>query len=118
MQMLISKAATRTKSGVLLELSFVDAKKAHLSPRCEQDVYLRLPDEANPRHGKCGKLTHWLFMFRPAQVWEALHAKKMEESGFTRGLRSSVAFCHEGRDLAVVVHGDDFTFSGVDKDLD
>ena len=29
-----------------------------------------------------------------------------------------MTFYHEGRDLSCVVHGDDFTFSGLDEDLD
>ena len=38
--------------------------------------------------------------------------------GFVRGVGTSVAFQHPERDLACAVHGDDFTFSGEDKDLD
>ena len=64
-------------------------------------------------------MVHWLYGFRPAaQAWESLYAKKMEAVGFVRGQGSSVAFWHPGRDLACVVHGDDFTFSGMDDDLD
>ena len=94
---------------------FADVKKAHLNPLCDQDVYLWLPDEA----GKCGKLVHWLCGFRQAaQAWENHDAKKMEDVGFVRGVGTSVAFQYPERDLACAVHGDDFTFSGEDKDLD
>ena len=54
LRMLISKTATVTKGGGWRKLFFVDVKKAHLNPKCEQDVYFWLPDEANPQAGKCG----------------------------------------------------------------
>ena len=38
--------------------------------------------------------------------------------GIVRGIGTSVACQHPERDLACAVHGDDFTFSGEDKDLD
>jgi hypothetical protein len=119
LRILISKAATVTKDGGWRKLLFVDVKKAHLNPKCEQDVYFWLPDEAGPKQGMCGKLVHWLYGFRPAaQAWETHYATKMEEVGFVRGQGISVAFWHPDRDLACVVHGDDFTFSGMEEDLD
>ncbi len=51
--MLVAKPATMTKDGGCRKLLFVDVKKAHLNPKCEQDVYFWLPDEANPKEGKC-----------------------------------------------------------------
>jgi hypothetical protein len=39
-----SRAATRRKGGRYRKLRF-DAKKAHLNPKCEEDVYLELPEE-------------------------------------------------------------------------
>ena len=46
------------------------------------------------------------------------YAGKFEEVGFERGVSCGVVYYHPGRDLALVVHGDDFTFCGVDADLD
>ena len=64
-------------------------------------------------------MVHWLCGFRQAaQAWENHYARKMEDVGFVRGIGTSVAFQHPERDLACAVHGDDFTFSGEDKDLD
>jgi hypothetical protein len=89
-----------------------------LNPKCEEDVFIELPAEARAAPGICGKLNHWLYGFRPAaQAWERLYAGKFEGAGFERGFGSSVAFWHRERDLACVVHGDDFTFSGFDEDL-
>jgi hypothetical protein len=117
-RMLISRTASRRKDGRFKKMLFVDARKAHLNPKCEEDVYIELPAEAGAELGKCGKLNYWLYGCRPAaQAWESLYSEKFIEAGFERGLGSSVSFWHRERDLACVVHGDDFTFSGFDVDL-
>ena len=106
--MLISKTCTATKNGHKRKMLFVDVKKAHLNPLCDQDVYFWLPDEVGPSPGKCGRLVHWLCGFRQAaQSWENHYARKMEDVGFVRGIGTSVAFQHPERDLASAVHGDD-----------
>ena len=119
-RMLLSKAASLHRSGKRRKLLFIDVKKAHLNPVCDQDVYFELPEEANPQPGKVGKLIFWLYGFRPAaQAWENCYAAKfVEEANFERGIGSSVSFWQKSRDLACVVHGDDFTFCGFDEDLD
>ena len=93
-------------------------KKAHLNPKCEGDVFIKLPEEAGAPPGTCGKLNYWLYGFRPAaSAWEKHYSGKLEEIGFTRGVSSGVVFYHKARDISLVVHGDDFTFCGGDKDL-
>jgi hypothetical protein len=49
-RMLLSKAATRGKKG-WRKLMFIDVKKAHLNPRCEEDVYIELPEECGAPPG-------------------------------------------------------------------
>ena len=115
---LISRTASRNNYEKVKKMLFIDAKKAHFNPKCDEDVYIELPAEAGAPTGMCGKLNHWLYGFRPAaQAWESLYAQKFEEAGFERGSGSPVAFWHRDRDLSCVVHGDDFTFSGFDADL-
>ncbi len=97
----------------------MDARKAHLKPLVEGDVYIQLPEEAGAAAGMCGKLVHWIYGMRPtAQAWESLYAGKMEGAGFKRGKGSAVMFYHEGRDISGLVHGDDFVFVGDDEDFD
>ena len=92
---------------------FVDARKAHLNPRCEKDEYIELPSECGAGEGMCGKLNFWLYGFRPAAAaWEKHYSRLFEEVGFERGRSCGVVFYHEGRDLSLAVHGDDFTFCG------
>ena len=45
-QLLISRAATMVKGKLVRKLLFIDAKKAHLNPKCKEDVCIQLPDEA------------------------------------------------------------------------
>ena len=117
-RLLISRAATRVKGRLTRKLLFIDAKKAHLNPRCKEDVYIQLPEEAEGGAGKCGKLNFWLYGFRPAaQAWENHYAEKFEGAGFKRGEACAVIFYHTERDLSCAVHGDDFTFCGEEEDL-
>ena len=113
---LLSRAVSGHKCRKVL---FIDVKKAHLNPKCEQDVFIELPVEANPSPGKCGKLLHWLYGFRPAaQAWESHYSGNLEEAGFRRGIASPVVFWHPELDISCVVHGDDFTFVSECKGLD
>ena len=96
-----------------------DVKKAHLNPDCQGDVYIELPDEVGAGEDKVGKLRRWLYGFRPAAAaWENHYAAKLEEVGFKRGLATPVSFYHPKKDVNLVVHGDDFTFTGEQAALD
>ena len=114
-RMLLSTAATCTSGRKLL---FIDAKKAHLNPKCEQDVYVELPEEAGCGPGICGKRNYWLHGFRPAAAaWEKLYSEKLMGCGFERLVICAVVFYHRGRDVSCVVHEDDFNFCGGQEDL-
>ena len=116
-RILMSKAATRRQDNTK-KLMFIDAKKAHINPECKDKVYIKLPEECRSEMGKCGRLKHWLYGFRPAaQAWENFYAEKLEKFGFKRGVASPVIFRHEEKDMDCVVHGDDFTVCGFDADL-
>ena len=75
-RMLFSKAATRRRGRRRRKLLFIDVKKAHLNPKCEEDVYIELPEECGAPLGMCGKLNFWLYGFRKAaSAWEAFIQK-------------------------------------------
>ena len=121
-RMALSRAVTRSRhadgSRKVRKIMFVDAKKAHLNPVCQDDVFIELPVEAGAGEGVCGQLVHWLYGCRPAaQAWEKFYAAKLEGVGFARGDACGVVFYHEARDLCCVCHGDDFTLVGEDADL-
>ncbi len=119
MRLMISRQATRRQDGRERKTMYLDIKKAHLTPKCEQDVYVELPEEAEVAPDECGKLIHWLYGCRPAaQAWEEHYSGVLGAYGFKRLKSVPVAFVHPVRDMMAVVHGDDFVFVGVDEDLD
>eukprot|EP00973_Karenia_brevis_P035143 4848496-Karenia_brevis.AAC.1 len=52
-----------------------------------------------------------------AAAWEKCYAEKFSGVVFSRGVSGGIVFYHPERDLSLVVHGDDFTFYGLDEDL-
>ena len=98
-RLLFSRAATRRPDGRYRKLMLIDAKKAHLNPRCEEDVFIELPRECGAKPNMCGKLVYWLYGFRPASAaWEKHYAELLEKEGFTRGQACGVVFYHEKKD--------------------
>ena len=119
MRFIMSRQATHRKDGRERKSMYLDIKKAHAIPLCEQDVYVELPGEAEVEDDECGKLIHWLYGCRPAaQAWEEHYSALLKNHGFKRLKSVPVAFVHETRDMSGVVHGDDFVWEGIDEDLD
>ena len=117
-RIILSKAATRRRDGRYRKVLFIDAQKAHLNPRCEEDIFIDLPKECGTAEGYCGKLIYWLYGFRPAAAaWEKRYSGLLESVGFVRGVSYGVVFYHADRDISLAVHGDDFTFCGLEEDL-
>ena len=117
--MLLSCAATgRTSSRGGKKVRVIDAKKAHLHAFAVRELYVELPPECR-RPGWCGLLRRCLYGTRDApSQWEKFMAAQLERMGFARGKASPSCFFHRIRDLRCVVHGDDFSFCGLEKDLD
>eukprot|EP00973_Karenia_brevis_P016808 2302418-Karenia_brevis.AAC.1 len=69
--MLMSRAITKRSDGKSRKLMFIDGKKAHLNPVCDEDVYLELPEECHCPPGYCGKFVYWMYGMRgAAAAWE------------------------------------------------
>ena len=98
------------------KIMFVDVRKAHLIPPCDEEVYVKLPEEFGCR---VVKLRRWLYgMRRAANRWEEFYTKKLKEAGFIQGVASPVIFYNPVTGVRVVVHGDDFTYSGKHRQLE
>ena len=66
-----------------------------------------------------GKLIKSMYGTRDAaQNWEEHYSNVHLEIGFQQGLSSTCVFRHRERNVTVVIHGDDFTALGKEKDLD
>ena len=50
-RVILSRAATETSTRERRKVVFIDAKKAHLNPRCLDEVYIELPAECGARGG-------------------------------------------------------------------
>jgi len=61
MRFLVSRAATVGPRNVKKKMLFIDVRKAHWIPKCEEDVYVDLPKEAKCGDDECGKLKYWLY---------------------------------------------------------
>ena len=57
-------------------------------------------------------------MRKAAAGWEEDYAKRMVAEGFKRGRGAPTVVYNKGTEIRVVVHGDDFTFSGTKAELD
>ena len=112
-KLLFSLAASQKGEKTKKKLLFVDVKKAHLNGKCDEPAYVELPEEVTGSKGKCGKLAYWLYGMRPAaRAWEEDYSGKFEEEGYVRGKAAATTFYNEEKDVRLVVHGDDFTFTG------
>ena len=106
------------RKGSTRKLLFLDVRKAHLDGVCDVDAYVELPEEAGAPAGLVGKVRNWLYGFRSAgHAWEKDYTDNFESIGLMRGKASSVLFYNKATGLMCVVHGDDFTFLGEEKDL-
>ena len=86
-RLLMSRSATRRRDGKFRKPRFMDGRKAHLNPACEEDVYIQFLEECCAPEGMCGKLNCWLYGFRPAvAAWEKMSSKLSEQVGFVRGV--------------------------------
>ena len=54
---------------------------------------------------------------KAAAGWEEDYAKRMVAEGFKRGRGAPTVFHYKGTEVRVVVHGDDFFFSGTKVEL-
>lgn len=119
MRFMLSRQATWREGGKVRKTLYLDVKTAHLSPKCNQDVYVELPEKAGAAEGERGKLIHRLFFGcrQAAQAWEEHYSALVGRRGFKRLRSVPVAFVHTTRDLMGVVHGDDYIFVGIDEDL-
>ena len=52
-----------------------------------------------------------------AQNWTEEYTKQLAKLGFMTGVATQCNFAHEGRELFVTVHGDDFTVVGPEASL-
>ena len=101
-----------------MKLDFIDVRRAYFHADAIREVYVELCDE-DWEEGMCGRLVKSMYGTRDAAFnWETAYSEFMEEGGFKRGRASPCVFHHPERNIKGVIHGDDFTMLGYEKDLD
>ena len=98
----------------------IDVKRAYFYAPATRPVYIRIPKEdlEEGDEDKVGVLQLSLYGTRDAAMnWAATYTKVLVQNGFIPGRCSPCNFRHVSRDIAMTVHGDDFTCSGSEEDL-
>ena len=107
----------RHTSRVSREVMLIHIGKAHLYAPMNEEAFVDLPKEFH-RDGCCGKLNFTLYGVRMgASNWEKEYSNTLKEKGFEQGVANTCTFVHAGRDVRIVVHGDDFVIEGKEDDL-
>jgi hypothetical protein len=101
-----------------VKLMFIDVRKAHLNGICEEEEWVELPEEFW-EWGRFARLRRWLYGMRKAAAgWEEDYSSRLERCGFRTGKAAPTVFFNHATGVRVVVHGDDFTFSGTRRELE
>jgi len=67
---------------------------------------------------RVGKLNLSLYGTRDAAMnWAEHYTQVLRKNGFTVGRASPCNFYHEGKEISLTVHGDDFTSCGLEDSL-
>ena len=110
-------ASGRTHGRGGRKLLIMDARKAHLHAPSKREIYVDLPPEIR-KQGECGQLLRCLYGTRDASArWEEFAAGVLSRLGFAKGGSCPCVFRHKSKDLLLLIHGDDFVFSGPKPEL-
>ena len=103
-------------------MAFFDIARAYFNAKIEEgkEVYVQLPNEDPDAPNMCAKLLRHMYGTRAAaDGWqEEYSAALVAEMGFVQGVSSPCVFRHPQRQVALSVHGDDFTAAGAKEELD
>ena len=89
------------------------------STRKRIETFIELPaEDADAKPDELGKLNLSLYGTRDAASnWQEHLSAHLIGLGFERGIGHPSVFCHRGKKLATLVHGDDYTTAGSAKEL-
>ena len=97
-----------------------DVSRAYFYARSESPTFVEICSEDFEAgdENNCGELQVSMYGTRQAaQNWQHCVTQLMESKGFMPARSSPCMFWHEARDIACMVHGDDFFSTGRDGDL-
>lgn len=98
----------------------VDVKRAYFYAPARRPIFIELPEEDRlpGEENMVAQLNLSLYGTRDAaHNWTKEYTRFLLAAGFTAGRASPCNFYYEKRGMALIVHGDDFTISGPEEDL-
>ncbi len=105
-----------------MQISMLDISRAYFNAEVDEDAntYVQLPKEDEDCEDMCGKLVRHMYGTRAAaDGWQEEYSVFLvDELDFRQGTSSPCVFRHKTRQIALSVHGDDFTSVGSKRDLD
>ena len=93
----------------------MDIKRAFLYAPIHRELYIELPDEANPEGARdvVGRLHKAMYGTRDAPLcWQRHVAEALTKMGFEKGTAQQCILLHRARDLRMAFHVDDFMVTG------
>ena len=109
----------RHRKGKPLRLSFVDIRKAYFNGIPQRSIFMKIPPEMGLGSDVVAKQVRCVYGTRDAgKIWEDTYTQVLLAMGFEVGASNPCVFWHPGKDISIVVHGDDFTALGDDQSLD
>ena len=118
LKLIMSQASGNRSDGIHVMLS--DVKRAYFNALASRELYVELPRK-DPWYieGQCvvGRLRLALYGTRDAaQLWQECLAQHLVEIGFVRGVSNPCVYHRRSRGIRVLVHGDDYAFTGTLKE--
>ena len=97
-----------------------DVRRAYVYAKQQRSVFINLPKEDDEaQEGEVGQLLSCLFGTRDAaKEWQRTLSRHLQEIGFAVGRGHTSVLHHAGRNIRVLVHGDDYLSSGHSEDLE
>ena len=111
LKIILSKMASNRK----LKMLYADVSRAYFYAPALRPVYVKLPEEDRGEGDaqKCGKLNVSMYGTRDAALnWAIEYGETLKQGGFQQGRINPCLFYHPGREVTIMVHGDDFVAVG------
>ena len=98
----------------------IDVSRAHFHAKSKPPVFIKLPGE-DPRSGEpglVGELLRTMYgTLDAASGWAEDYTRVLVDADFCKGGASPCHFRHSGKDINLLVHGEDFFSVGRESDL-
>ena len=117
---ILSLCASRQAGSKPSRIMALDVARAYFYAPATRAIYIAIPreDRQPGDEGFVAQLNLSLYGTRDAaKNWTQTYTTFLTQLGFETGRGSTCNFCHSSREIAMTVHGDDFTACGSDEDL-